>query len=265
MPRAIGGKWRPCGLQNMARSLYNAVMPRAATIESLADLAEDQWGLFTRQQAEATGMAWTTLARLARNGAVERVAHGVYRMRGAPADDRLAVRAAWLQLAPDTTVWKRTPPQGVVSRRSAAAIYGLGHLPADIHQFTLPVRRQTRRADVRLYIAELANDEWIRLGGLLVTRPSRIAADLLSDREDPEAVAQVIADALREVKDYPAKVAKAIAPHAAGFNLGKGHGLALLEWLLDLTRDPQRDAWLALARKVLDSGDETAGDGGSGL
>lgn len=210
-------------------------------------------------------MAWTTLARLARDGAVERVAHGVYRMRGAPADDRLEVRAAWLQLAPDTTVWERTPGQGVVSRRSAAAIYGLGHLPADIHQFTLPVRRQTRRADVRLYIADLADDEWIRLGGLLVTRPSRIAADMLADREDPQAVAQVIADALREVKDYPGTVAKAIAPHAVRFGLGKGDGLALLEWLLGLTRDAQSAAWLAEARNARDSGDETADDGGSRL
>jgi hypothetical protein len=206
-------------------------------------------------------MAWTTLARLARDGAVERVAHGVYRMRGAPADDRLEVRAAWLQLAPDTTVWERTPEQGVVSRRSAAAIYGLGHLPADIHQFTLPVRRQTRRADVRLYLADLADDEWLRLSGLLVTRPSRIAADLLADREDPQAVAHVIADVLREVKDYPGTVAKAIAPHSVRFGLGKADGLALLEWLLDLTQDPQRAAWLTEAREALGSEDETADDG----
>jgi len=240
-------------------------MPRAATIESLADLAEDQWGLFTRQQAEATGMAWTTLARLARDGAVERVAHGVYRMRGAPADDRLDVRAAWLQLAPETTVWDRTPEQGVVSRRSAAAIYGLGHLPADIHQFTLPVRRQTRRADVKLYIADLADDEWIRLGGLLVTRPSRIAADLLGNREDLEAIAYVIADALREVKDSPDAVARAIAPHAVKFGLGKEDGLALLGWLLGLTQDPQSAVWLAEARNAVDSGGEAAGDSGSGL
>jgi hypothetical protein len=203
-------------------------------------------------------MAWTTLARLAREGAIERVAHGVYRMRGAPADNHLGVRAAWLQLAPDTTVWERTPEQGVVSRRSAAAIYGFGHLPADIHQFALPVRRQSRRADVRLYIADLKDDEWIRLGGLLITRPARIAADLLGDREDPESIAHVIADALREAKDYPSAVAEAIAPHAFRFKLGNADGLALLEWLLDLTQDPQRAAWLAEARNALGSKDETA-------
>jgi Transcriptional regulator, AbiEi antitoxin len=239
-------------------------MPRATTLESLADLAEDQWGLFSRRQAEATGMAWTTLARLARSGAVERVAHGIYRMRGTPVDDDLALRAAWLQLAPGVKVWERTPEQGVVSRRSAASMYGLGHLPAINHQFILPVRRQTRRADVRLYQAGLADDEWIRHGGLLVTRPSRIAADLLEDREDPEAVAHVIADALRDSKDYPGTVARAVAPHAVKFGLDLGDGLQLLEWLLGLTEDPHRVAWLAEGRNALARKDEAAATRRSG-
>ena len=234
-------------------------MPRAVTLESVADLAEDQWGLFTRRQAEATGMAWTTLARLAKSGAAERVAHGVYRLRGTPVGDHLAVRAAWLQLAPDTQVWERTPEQGVVSHRSAAAAYDLGHLPADIHEFALPVRRQTRRADVRLYKVSLAADEWTKLDGLLVTRPARIASDLLDHREDPGAVANVIADALREVKDYPGTVARALAPHAGSLGLREGDGLALLDWLLDLVRDPQRDVWLAEARETYDGQSMDAG------
>ena len=32
-------------------------MTRGTTLETLADLAEDQWGLFTRQQAAAAGLA----------------------------------------------------------------------------------------------------------------------------------------------------------------------------------------------------------------
>jgi hypothetical protein len=225
-------------------------MPHAATFESLADLAEDQWGLFTRRQAEATGMAWTTLARLTKVGAAERVAHGVYRLRGTPRDDRLDVRAAWVQLAPDTRVWDRTPEQGVVSHRSAAALYDLGDLPADTHEFVLPARRQTRRSDVRLYRDVLGDDEWVKLDGLLVTRPARIAADLLESREDPAAIAAVIGDALRALKDYPESVTQAIAPHAATLGLPDGDGLALMDWLLDLTQDPLRDQWLADAREA---------------
>jgi hypothetical protein len=51
----------------------------------------------------------------------------------APPPKHLGLRAARLQLAPDAAAWDRTPEQGVVSHRSAAALYGLGHLPADRH------------------------------------------------------------------------------------------------------------------------------------
>lgn len=227
-------------------------------MEALVEVAEDQWGLFTRRQAELTGMAWTTLARLAKGNAAERVAHGVYRLRGTPPIDHLTLRATWLQLAPDTPAWQRTAGQGVVSHRSAASVYGLGHLPADVHHFILPVRRQSRRPDVRLHRADLDSGEWTNLAGLPVTRPARTAADLLADREDPEAVAQVIADALRPVHDYPGTVARAIAPYAVRFGLPKGDGVALLEWLLDLTRDSERVAWLAEARASTTRGQRRA-------
>ena len=239
-------------------------MPRPGTIDLLADLSEEQWGLFTRRQAEATGIAWTTLSRLAASGAAERVAHGVYRLRGGPPVDHLALRAAWLQLDPDTPAWERAPDSGVVSHRSAAALYGVGHLPADVHEFTLPRRRQSRRPDVRLHRARLSEGEWISLRGLPLTLPSRIAADLLAAPEDPEAVAQIVADSLRAVYDYPGTVAEQIAPHAARFGLRRGDGLALLTWLLELTGDPERDVWLdearaSLAREARDDRDRVDG------
>lgn len=229
-------------------------MSRATTLDALADLTEDQWGLFTRRQAEATGMAWTTLSRLASTGVAERTTHGVYRLRGAPPADHLALRAAWLQLDPDTTAWERRPEGGIISHRSAAALYDIGHLPADIHEFTLPRRRRSRRPDVRLYRADLDDTEWIHLRGLPVTRPSRIAADLLANHEDPEAVAQIVAESLRSVYDYPATVANAIAPQAARFGLRKGDGLGLLTWLLGLTGDLERETWLDEARDSVITG-----------
>jgi predicted transcriptional regulator of viral defense system len=219
-------------------------MPRASTLGALADLSEEQWGLFTRRQAEETGMAWSTLARLAAAGVVERVAHGVYRLRGAPPADHLDLRAAWLQLAPDTPAWRRTAEAGVISHRCAASLYGLGHLPADVHEFTLPARRQSRRDDVRLHQRRLDDAEWTARCGLPVTCPSRTAADLLADREDPAAVGHVIADALRGGYDYPQAMADAVAPYAARFGLRRGDGLALLAWLLELSGADEREQWL---------------------
>jgi hypothetical protein len=183
---------------------------------------------------------------------LERVAQGVYRLSGSPTPDHLELRAAWLQLAPDVPAWKRTPREGVVSHRSAAAVYGLGHLPADRHEFTLPVRRQSRRPDVRLHQRGVTDSEWTSLRGLPVTRPARIAADLLADREDPGAVGYVIADAIRGAYDYPGTFAVALAPHAAKFGLRRGDGIALLGWLLDLVDDPGTPQWLEEARASAD-------------
>ncbi len=231
---------------------YNAVVARYSTLTRLARIAEDQWGLVTRRQAERAGISPATLQRLAAESALKRVSHGVYHLTGAPTPDDIELRAAWLQLAPDIVAWERTPADGVVSHRSAAALYGLGHLPADRHEFTVPGRRQSRRPDLRLHHRQLTDGEWISLRGLLVTRPSRIASDLLLDREDPEAVAHVVADAIRGAYDYPGTFADALAPHAARFGLRRGDGIALLRWLLDLVGDPETSRWMEEARTHAD-------------
>lgn len=225
-------------------------MSRSQSWATVLSIADEQWGLVTKQQIEATGVAWSTLSRQVRNAALERVARGVYRVRGAGEAEHLELRAAWMQLKPAAPAWERTPGDGVVSHRSAAALYGIGHLPADIHEFTLPQRKQTRRGDVRLHRGSVADAAWISLHGLPVTRPHRIAADLLAEREDPGAVGQIIAEALRQVFDHPGEVASAIAPHAAEYGLRRGEGLGLLQWLLELTGDPDSKVWLAAAAKT---------------
>ncbi len=106
---------------------YIAEMVGSVTLSRIGEAAQDQWGLITRRQAELAGVPQTTMERLTAPGSVlDRVAHGVYRMGGAPEPDHLALRAAWLQLEPGVWAWERTPAQGVVSHRSAAALYGLG-------------------------------------------------------------------------------------------------------------------------------------------
>src|SRR5262245_6610939 len=100
-------------------------MARYATLNRLAGVAQDQWGLVTRRQAERAGISPATLQRLADESVLERVAQGVYRLSVTPMPDHLELRAAWLHLAPDVPAWERTPRQGVASHRSAAAVYGL--------------------------------------------------------------------------------------------------------------------------------------------
>ena len=220
--------------------------------DRIAGLAEEQWGLVTRRQLELAEIPATTLERLtAPNSRLERVAYGVYRLVGSPTPDHMELRAAWLQLAPDVPAWKRTPAEGVVSHRSAAALYGIGHLPADRREFTLARRKQSRRRDVRLHQRPLADGEWIQLRGLPTSRPARIASDLLYDHEDPGAVAQIIADAIRSVFDYPGAFAVGLAPHAGRFGLRRDDGLALLRWLLELVGDENTEKWMQEAHNSM--------------
>lgn len=226
--------------------IYNAAMARRGTLTRLTDIAEDQWGLITRRQARDAGIPVATLNRLAADGSIlNRVARGVFRLTGAPEPEHQDLRAAWLQLAPVVLAWERSPREGVVSHRSAADMYGLGHLGEDRHEFTVAQRHQSRRPDVRLHNRGLSDREWIVLRGLPVTRPARIASDLLYDKEDPTAVAHVVGDALRGVYEHPGTVADALGPHAARFGLRRGDGLALLHWLLDLLDDPEADRWMS--------------------
>lgn len=218
-------------------------MPSYLTLERLAELTEDQWGLVTRRQAERAGVSRATIQRLVAAGVLRRLAHGVYQVIGVPTPDVASLRAAWLQLAPDAAAWDRTADQGVVSHRSAAAVLGLGHLPADRHEFVLPVRRQSRRPDVRLHLRSLPAGDWAHVSGLPVTTPARTAADLLDDEEDPGAAGQVVADALRTGRETPRAFTRALGRHAAHHGLPTGDGAALLELLLELAGDPNPSRW----------------------
>jgi predicted transcriptional regulator of viral defense system len=215
------------------------------TANKLAGLTEDQWGLLTRRQAEAAGVSPATLQRLSGPGGVlERTAHGVYHLAGAPVPPHAGLRSAWLALAPGIPAWERNPSQGTVSHRSAAALWGLGDLAPDRHEFTLPERRQTRQRGVRLHRGELDAHETATLGGLPVTSPARTASDLLADKEGPEAVARIIAEALREKKEWAGNLPSALAPRAAAIGFRRNDWRAALAWLLDLSGDPEPERWL---------------------
>src|SRR2546427_3307299 len=86
---------------------WSILCSMAVSLQRLRDVAEDQWGLVTLRQAGEAGVGWRSIARLVDAGLLERVAHGVYRIRGGPQPDNLGLRAAWLQLDPDRLAWER--------------------------------------------------------------------------------------------------------------------------------------------------------------
>ena len=215
-------------------------MPVDGPRNRIAPIAEDQWGLITRRQALDAGVSQTTLDRLtAEGGDLRRVGYAVYRLVGAPEPDHLG-HSEWRDSTrtSDSGMGTRSEKR-VVSHRSAAEMYGIGNLPADRHDFTVDRRRQTRQPNIRLHTRPLADHDWIRLRGLPVTLPSRIASDSArpgGSRGGRQRHCRRHSSRLR----LPGSFAEALRPHAYRFGLRRGDGLGLLRWFLALVGDPKQ-------------------------
>lgn len=204
---------------------------------ALAELAVGQWGLFTTQQAQHVAVSRVRLSRLTQAGALLRLAHGVYALRGASGTTHLELRAAWLAVEPTRTASERVDDGAkgvVVSHTSAADLYGFGDLDADRHEFTTSVRKQTRRNDVRFHRSYVSNTDVTLRDGLPVTTPARLIVDLLADGHDGGHVADVLAVAVRARSIVVGDLPQRLAPFAHRFGREAGDGQGLLDQLLDL-------------------------------
>lgn len=204
-------------------------------ITQIAEIASEQWGLVTTAQARAAGVSAQAMARLHHAGQIERLAHGVYRLGGAPPSQDEELRVAWLALDTRHTPDQRLAMPGleVVSHRSAAAALELGDIDADAHEFTVPSRHQTRRHDVVFHRDVVTQDEWTLVNGLPVTTPLRTIADLARAHLDRGHLAAVVRDAMSRYDLSTDAVAAVLAPYARDNGVTTGDGTALVELMLD--------------------------------
>ncbi len=203
----------------------------------IAEVSDSQWGMVTSAQARARGVTHMNLVRLEQSGDLIRVAHGVYRDAGAPADEHEQIRAAWLAADPTKLAHERLdddPISAVVSGRSAAELHGIGDLPADVHELTTPTRRQTQRDDLRYRIRLLPSQDITVRDGLALTTRERTIADLVEEREDLSLVADVLRDAARQSALDTGRLVVLLSPLAARNGHPKGDGDSLLRHLLDI-------------------------------
>jgi predicted transcriptional regulator of viral defense system len=209
-------------------------MGAVAALGQLADLAEAQNGLLTTRQADTRGVPRRDLTRLVQAGGMERVAHGVYRVAGAPRPRLLELRAAWLQLAPGVDVDRRTLTDGAVSHASAAAVYEVGLLEPVRYEFSvpLPLRVRSRRDDVVIHRARLAEDEVRWVEEMLVTAPIRMVADLCAQSLDGEHLAGVVADLLDRQMVDRGELEAELTPYARQYGGQPERGDQFLDYLL---------------------------------
>lgn len=219
-------------------------------MREIAKIAEMQDGLVTTSQAVRVGVPRLNLARLAESGELERLAQGVYRVRGANEDEYTGLRAAWLAADSGRTAAERAADLGhpiVVSHRSAAAVHDIGNMYADRHELTAPVRKQSRRSDVIIHRADVPRSDIIIVRGMLVSTIERTIADL--SRTEPELgdVADALADAhLRGAVDL-----ETLAPmlNVTARRHGARNGSELLERMLELRGLDATTALTELARQ----------------
>ena len=139
--------------------------------EALFELATDQYGFITRDQALKSGFNRDTLIQMAKRGLVDHVGHGLYRFKAFPAGPLDAYMAAVL--------WPHGKT-GVLSHETALDLYGLSDAnPAKIH-ITVPKKHRVTRtipANYEIHHADLQPQEITWREGLLVTTVERTIRD----------------------------------------------------------------------------------------
>lgn len=133
-------------------------------------LAQRQLGLISRDQLEELGLSAQQVWRRVRSGSLERVGPFVYRIGGAPVDDRHRVLAAILDAGIDAAA----------SFGTCARLWKLPGYSIDPIEVTRFGRRNRRRSDLAVVHEPklLRPEHLVAMGPLVVTTPSRLLFDL---------------------------------------------------------------------------------------
>lgn len=138
------------------------------SVDALYPLAERRAGYLTTAQAAEVGVSRQQLSYLARTGSLERVAHGIYRLRRFPTQRFEDVIVACLWAGDDA----------VASHDTALAIYELTDaMPAAIH-VSVPRPFRGRRPGVTVHAAPLDDSDRSERDGVPVTTVARTIADV---------------------------------------------------------------------------------------
>jgi predicted transcriptional regulator of viral defense system len=152
----------------------------------LADLAADQYGFVSQQDARELGVQPMTLIRMSERGALERRAHGLYRLRYFPASP--------LDSYMEATLWPRGA-RGVLSHETALDLYELSDVnPSKIH-LTVPQGHRIRReipALYRIHHETLADKDVAFHEGIPIVTPAHAIRQSHATHLGPALIGQAI-------------------------------------------------------------------------
>jgi predicted transcriptional regulator of viral defense system len=145
-------------------------MPGSA-YQALSEVAAEQHGYVTHDDARALGIPSMTLVRMADRGTLERVSRGVYRFP--------MFASGPLAQYMEATLWPQGV-RGVLSHETALDLHDLSDVnPRRIH-ITVPLRHRIQRKIPRLYVvhrADLPSGEVTRHEGIPIVTPERAVRD----------------------------------------------------------------------------------------
>jgi predicted transcriptional regulator of viral defense system len=154
--------------------------------DHLYQIAENQGGYFTTQQAHKAGFSDERLSYYVKNGLFSRIRRGIYRLTRFPMSPFEDLIVAWL----------RTGPDSAISHESALALYDLTDvIPSEVH-VTVPRTASRRRNDIRLHTSHITSTEITMREGLPATTITRTIADVARSGLAEEHVQQAIEEAL---------------------------------------------------------------------
>jgi predicted transcriptional regulator of viral defense system len=177
-------------------------MKRAQALGLLNEIAVEQAGFVTTDQARRMSVPQETVQRLANAGFLRRYHHGVYGfVHGFATLADAETIAAWLALDGGALPWERNDRAvAVVSHASAAALHGIGTVIPELPELTSAVRR-TSRSYVRVHASTLvrADWEWHPIGAmrLPITTVARTIVDLWLAGHEPDHVRRALRDSYR--------------------------------------------------------------------
>ena len=172
--------------KELAHNAHNDSSRDAPDEDGLYLMAEPRAGYFTTAEAAAAGYSRSLLAHHARAGMLERVDHGIYRLRRFPESAHADVVIAWL----------RAGERAAVSHESALSLYDLSDvLPGEVH-VTVSRSASRRRAGIRLHTGALGPSDTTDLDGVRVTTVERTLADVARSGLADELVVQAAQEAI---------------------------------------------------------------------
>ncbi len=162
--------------------------------QALFDVASEQSGYFTADQAARCGYAPDMLTYHVRRGTFQRVHRGVYRFRDYPSSPHEHVAAAWLATSKD---------RAVVSHESALDLWDLSDVVPEVVHLTVPrpqrslANRPSPGVVVHTTARPWGEGEVRSHEGVRLTSPERTILDAAEAGTQPEQIELAIAQAFR--------------------------------------------------------------------